>query len=79
MAKAVSGKIWRFATSDPLRVKSLTLKLDDPQPSYEYELGGGRPTLRWAGIRRTGRLRRPLRCGRAHALRTERRARRLVG
>ena len=43
MAKAVSGKIWRFANSDPLRVKSLTLKLDDPQPSYEYELGGGPP------------------------------------
>jgi CubicO group peptidase (beta-lactamase class C family) len=43
MAKAVSGKTWRFANSDPLRVKSLTLKLDDPQPSYEYELDGGPP------------------------------------
>jgi CubicO group peptidase (beta-lactamase class C family) len=43
MAKAVSGKTWRFANSDPLRVKSLTLKLDDAQPSYEYELGGGPP------------------------------------
>ena len=43
MAKAVSGKTWRFANSDPLRVKSYTLKLDDPQPSYEYELGGGPP------------------------------------
>ncbi len=26
-----------------MRVKSLTLKLDDGQPSYEYELGGGPP------------------------------------
>jgi hypothetical protein len=43
MAKAVSGKTWRFAVSDPLRVKSYTLKLDDPQPSYEYELDGGPP------------------------------------
>ena len=43
MAKAVSGKTWRFANSDPLRLKSLTLKLDDPQPSYEYELDGGPP------------------------------------
>src|SRR5687767_14606332 len=43
MAKALSGKTWRFANSDPLRVKSLTLKLDYPQPSYEYELGGGPP------------------------------------
>jgi hypothetical protein len=43
MAKAVSGKTWRFAVADPLRVKSYTLKLDDPQPSYAYELGGGPP------------------------------------
>lgn len=43
MARIVSGKTWRFAASDPLRVRSLTLKLDDPQPSYEYELGGGPP------------------------------------
>lgn len=43
MAKAVSGKTWRFAVADPLRVKSYTLKLDDPQPSYEYELAGGPP------------------------------------
>jgi CubicO group peptidase (beta-lactamase class C family) len=41
MAKVVSGKTWRFAAPDPLRVKSLTLRLDDPQPSYEYELDGG--------------------------------------
>ena len=43
MAKAVSGKTWRFAAGDPLRLKSLTLKLDDPQPSYAYELDGGPP------------------------------------
>jgi CubicO group peptidase (beta-lactamase class C family) len=43
MAKAVSGKTWRFADADPLRLKSLVLRLDDPQPSYEYELGGGPP------------------------------------
>ena len=43
VAKAVSGKTWRFADIDPLRVRSLTLRLDDPQPSYEYELDGGPP------------------------------------
>lgn len=42
MAKAVSGKSWRF-DSNPMRVKSLTLRLDDPQPSYEYELDRGPP------------------------------------
>jgi len=42
MAKAVSGKRWRF-DGNPMRVKSLTLKLDDPQPSYEYELHDGPP------------------------------------
>ncbi len=43
MAKAVSGKTWRFANVDPLRLKSLVLRLDGPQPSYEYELDGGPP------------------------------------
>ena len=64
MAKTVSGRIWRF-DGNPMRIKSLTLKLDDPQPSYEYELdrrSGRRPG---GPIRRTARLRRPLRCGRA--------------
>jgi hypothetical protein len=42
MAKAVPGKIWQF-DRNPMRVKSLTLKLDDPQPSYEYELDSGPP------------------------------------
>jgi CubicO group peptidase (beta-lactamase class C family) len=42
MAKVVSGKSWRF-DGNPMRVKSLTLKLDDPQPSYEYELDDGPP------------------------------------
>jgi CubicO group peptidase (beta-lactamase class C family) len=40
MAKAVSGKTWQF-DRNPMRVKSLTLKLDDPQPSYEYTLDSG--------------------------------------
>ena len=43
MATAVSGKTWRFTASDLLRLKSLTLKLDGSQPSYEYELDGGPP------------------------------------
>ncbi len=43
MAKTVSGKSWRFAISDTMRLKSYILKLDDPQPSYEYELDGGPP------------------------------------
>jgi len=42
MAKVVSGKSWRF-DGNPMRVKSLTLKLDDSQPSYEYELYDGPP------------------------------------
>ena len=32
-----------FAAGNPLRLKALTLKLDDPQPSYAYELDGGPP------------------------------------
>lgn len=43
MAKAVSGKTWRFAAGNPLRLKSLTLMLDEPRPSYEYELDGSPP------------------------------------
>jgi CubicO group peptidase (beta-lactamase class C family) len=42
MAKAVSGKTWQF-DRNPMRIKSLTLKFDDPQPSYEYELDSGLP------------------------------------
>jgi CubicO group peptidase (beta-lactamase class C family) len=38
MAKAVSGKTWRFATGNAARVKSITFRLDDPVPSFEYEL-----------------------------------------
>jgi CubicO group peptidase (beta-lactamase class C family) len=40
-AMALSGKTWRFAAGNPLRVKSLTLKLDEPQPTYAFELDGG--------------------------------------
>jgi hypothetical protein len=42
MAKAVSGKTWQF-DRNPMRIKSLTLKLDGPQPSYEYQLDSGLP------------------------------------
>jgi len=38
MAKAVSGKTWRFAAGNAARVKSITFRLDDPVPSFEYEL-----------------------------------------
>ncbi|MPZ32020.1 MAG: hypothetical protein GEV13_13655 [Rhodospirillales bacterium] len=34
--------VW-FAAGKLLRIRSLTLTLDDPQPSYEYELDGGPP------------------------------------
>ena len=43
LARTVSGKTWRFATSDSQRLRSVTFKLDDPQPSYEFELDGGPP------------------------------------
>jgi CubicO group peptidase (beta-lactamase class C family) len=39
MAKAISGKTWRFAAND-LRITSLTLRLDGAEPSYEYEAEG---------------------------------------
>jgi len=42
LIKAVSGKTWRF-TGSPMRLKSFTLKLDDPQPSYEFEIELGPP------------------------------------
>jgi CubicO group peptidase (beta-lactamase class C family) len=42
LAKAVSGKTYRFA-GNALSLKSIALKLDDPQPSYEYELDSRRP------------------------------------
>jgi CubicO group peptidase (beta-lactamase class C family) len=44
LIKAVSGKTWRFSGS-PARLKSLTLRLEDPQPSYEYELEIGPPMV----------------------------------
>ena len=40
LAKAVSGRRWRF-DGNPMRIKSLTLRFDDPEPSYEYELADG--------------------------------------
>ena len=42
MAKAVSGKTWRFARN-ALRIKSFTFRFDDPVPSFEYELDDGLP------------------------------------
>lgn len=44
MAKAVSGKTYRFA-ANPLNLKSVTFKLVDPQPSFEFELAGARPGM----------------------------------
>lgn len=43
MAKAISGKTWRFAAGNSLRLRSLTLKLDGPEPTYEFELHEGPP------------------------------------
>jgi hypothetical protein len=51
LAKAVSGKTWRFARND-LRFRSITLRLDDPVPSFEYEADGvpaGAPVARFGG------------------------------
>jgi CubicO group peptidase (beta-lactamase class C family) len=51
LAKAVSGKTWRFASND-LRFRAITLKLDDPVPSFEYEADGvpaGAPVARFGG------------------------------
>ncbi|GHV24659.1 MAG: serine hydrolase [Reyranella sp.] len=42
-AKTVSGKTWRFATGAPFGLKSYSLKLDDPQPSYAFEFDGASP------------------------------------
>jgi CubicO group peptidase (beta-lactamase class C family) len=38
LAKAISGKTWRFAAGNELRVKSITFRLDAAAPSFEYEL-----------------------------------------
>ena len=51
LAKTVSNRTWRF-DGNPLSLKSLTLKLDGPQPSYEYEIGGAQfvvPAGRYGG------------------------------
>ena len=42
MAKAVSGKTWRFA-KNALRIRSLSFRFDEPLPSFEYELDDGLP------------------------------------
>ena len=41
-AKVISGKTWRFADNG-LRVKSVTFRLDDAQPSFEFEAETGPP------------------------------------
>ena len=41
LAKTVSGRTYRF-DGNRLSLKSFTLKLDDPQPSYECEIDGHR-------------------------------------
>jgi hypothetical protein len=42
IAKTISGKIYRFP-ENALRLSTLTLNLDGPNPSYAYELKTGRP------------------------------------
>ena len=39
LAKAISGKTWRFDAND-LRIASLTLRLDGADPSFEAEVAG---------------------------------------
>lgn len=51
MAKTISGKTWRFAPNDQ-RIKSVIFKLDDAEPSFEYDVGsgpGGTPAARYGG------------------------------
>lgn len=51
LAKTVSDRTYRF-DGNRLNIKSLTLKFDDPQPSYEYEIDGGQsfvPAGRYGG------------------------------
>jgi len=50
MAKAISGKTWRFAPND-MRIKSITFKLDGVEPSFEYEADGtpASPAARFGG------------------------------
>ena len=42
LAKRISGKTYRFA-GNPLNLQSVTFQLDDPQPSYQFELRSSRP------------------------------------
>jgi len=42
IAKTISGKVFRFA-DNPLRLDSLTLTLDGPNPSYAYAFKPARP------------------------------------
>lgn len=44
MAKAISGKTYRFP-ANTLNLKSMTLRLDEPQPSYEFEVDSGRLSM----------------------------------
>lgn len=51
LAKTISDRTYRF-DGNRLNIKSLILKLDDPQPSYEYEIDGGQsfvPAGRYGG------------------------------
>jgi CubicO group peptidase (beta-lactamase class C family) len=40
MAKTISGKTWRFAANE-LRIKWVTFRLDNAEPSFEYEVESG--------------------------------------
>jgi hypothetical protein len=50
MAKTISGKTWRFPPND-MRIKSITFKLDNAEPSFEYEADGtpASPAARFGG------------------------------
>jgi CubicO group peptidase (beta-lactamase class C family) len=51
MAKTISGKTWRFAANE-LRIKWVTFRLDDAEPSFEYEVDrgpDGTPAARYGG------------------------------
>jgi CubicO group peptidase (beta-lactamase class C family) len=43
LAKIISGKVYRFS-DNPLRLQSLILNLEGPEPSYAYIIGPARPS-----------------------------------
>jgi CubicO group peptidase (beta-lactamase class C family) len=45
LTKIISGKVYRFS-NNPLRLQSLMLNLEGPEPSYAFILGPARPSAR---------------------------------